>query len=453
MSSRSNAVVRARRSLAEAASRASAGLRRALAGSLLRNGLYIMGTTATTSLLGFGFWLIAAHLLSAATVGRAVALVSAMLFVSVITNLGVGQVLVSRLGSRTTGEEWSLTVTVALALTATISLLGGAVAVVVIPAVVAELAGSVGPAEYVLLPLGVAAVACSLVLDFVCIAERRAKLSFVRNTAAAMLRLALIGGAAIGPLDNATWLLAVWVGSFLVIDLHTVVRVLPAVRGDFRLTMAGWSIELKAIRVLIAGHQSINLGSQASAYLLPVIVSARLGATENAYFYAAFMLATGLFFVAPAIGNSLFAEAARDPDHLGHDVRQAARYIVAIGLPPAVILLALGPQLLGLFGPEYASSASTLLYVLIGSAVFDAGYQICVAVLRAQGRLRDAAVATWTLLVVGIASCWLLLPPMGLVGGGVGWAAGKAAGLLVATAMILAPRRLPPGSATGRRRA
>src|SRR5262245_41230400 len=84
--------------------------------SLFRNGIYIMGTTAVTSLLGFGFWIVAARILSAEEVGRASALVSAMLFVSVFTNLGVGQVFVSRLASRAAGRDWSLTVSTGLAL-------------------------------------------------------------------------------------------------------------------------------------------------------------------------------------------------------------------------------------------------------------------------------------------------------------------------------------------------
>src|SRR5215213_8367309 len=70
-------------------------LRRLGEQSLFRNSLYIMGTTVVTSLLGFAFWLIAARTLSATEVGRSAALISAMVFVSVLTNLGLGQGLVA----------------------------------------------------------------------------------------------------------------------------------------------------------------------------------------------------------------------------------------------------------------------------------------------------------------------------------------------------------------------
>jgi O-antigen/teichoic acid export membrane protein len=404
-------------------------LRRKASEPLLRNGLFIMGTTAVTSLLGFAFWLIAARLLPTAAVGQAAALISAMLFVSVITNLGIGQVLISRLGSRGAGPEWSLTVSTGLATTAVASLLGGLLAALLLPVLVPELKEGVGPAVFAMFPFGVAAVACSLVIDFACIAEREARPSFLRNAAAAVLRLALIGVAAALSLDSPGPLVAFWVVSFLLIDALGLVRTLPGLGRSFRPTLRGWRRELTAIRRLIAGHQSINLGSQASAYLLPVIVSARLGATENAYFYATFMVCTALFFIAPAIANSLFAEGARSPHTMHRDLRRAGRYIAILAIPPALILLIAGPSLLRLFGEAYSEAGTGLLYVLIGSAVLDAGYQLAIAVLRADGRLGEAAVATWILLITGILSAWLLLPPLGLIGAGVGWAIGKACGL------------------------
>jgi O-antigen/teichoic acid export membrane protein len=429
--------------------RASAGrawrlLRGAINEPLLGNGLYIMGTTAVTALLGFGFWLIAARILPAVYVGRAAAIVSAMLLIAVVTNLGLGQVLISRLSSRATGRAWSLTVTTSLFVTTLASIAGGLLAAALLPLLIPELKGSLRLASFAILPLGVAAIACSQVLDYACIAERQARPSFLRNAAAAVLRLVLIGGAAIGPLASATWLLAIWVISFLAIDLHGIVRILPSLGHDFELTLAGWRRELAEIRRLIAGHQGINLGSQASAYLLPVIVSARLGPTDNAYFYATFMLATGLFFIAPAISNSLFAEGAHHPDRLQNDLGRAGRYIAFIAVPPALFLLIAGPTLLGFFGADYADAGTSLLYVLIGSAVFDAGYQLSLAVLRATGRLGEAAFATWTLLFTCVASAWLLLPPMGLIGAGVGWCIGKACGLTVASTLLVKRRRTQP---------
>jgi len=438
------------RMLKGATIRAHAWLRRLGEESLLRNGVYIMATTAVTMGFGFLFWVLAARTLPAAEVGRAAALISAMLFVAVFANLGLGQVLVSRLASRAEGHDWSLTVTTAVTVAALASIVGGAIAAVLIPLLIPALKGGIGLASFLLLPLGVAGAACSLVLDYACIAERHAKHALVRNTVASVMRLALVGFAAAAPVPGTTWILAIWAGSFVIIDVFAFTRTLPALGHDFRPTLEGWREELRAMRGLIAGHQSINLGSQASAYLLPVIVSARLGPTENAYFYTTFMLASGLFFIAPAIANALFAEGAHNPQHVGRDVRRAARHIAMLAGPAAIFLVLAGPTILSAFGQDYAEEGATLLLILVGSALFDAGFQLCMAYLRIRGRLREAAIATWVILVLTISATWLLLPPLGLEGAGVGWAAGKLAGLCVALVLLV---RGSGYAAGGRRRA
>jgi O-antigen/teichoic acid export membrane protein len=391
-------------------------LRRLGEQSLFRNSIYIMGTTAVTSLLGFVFWLVAARTLSATEVGRSAALISAMLFVSVFTNLGLGQVFVSRLASRGAGRDWSVTVTTGLALAALASLVGGAAAAILLPALIPSLKGGLSPVTFLLLPLGVVGAACSLVIDYACIAERHAKPSFIRNSVAALLRVALIPLASVVPTDGTTWILAIWAFSFLVIDLVAVFRVLPALGHDFRPTLAGWRTELAEVRGLIAGHQSINLGAQASTYLLPVLVSARLGPEQK----------------------------------LGRDVRRAARHLLMLAGPPALVLLVAGPLILGFFGPAYAEEGDTLLLILIAAAAFDSVLQLSLAVLRVKHRLQDAALATWVALVVAVGGTWFLLPPLGLEGAGLGWALGKVAGVVIAGLFMLRAReggRAKPASA------
>jgi O-antigen/teichoic acid export membrane protein len=428
--------------------RARVWLRRLAEDSLFRNGAYIMATTAVPMGLGFVFWVLAARTLPAAEVGRAAALVSAMLFVAVFANLGLGQVLVSRLASRAAGREWSVTVTTAVAAAAAASLVGGMIAAVLIPLLIPALKGGIGLASFLLLPLGVTGAACSLVLDYACIAERHAKYAFVRNAVAAVLRLALVGFAAAAPVPGTTWILAIWAGSFVLIDVFAFTRVLPALGHDFRPTLTGWRTELREMRGLIAGHQAINLSAQASSYLLPVIVSARIGTTQNAYFYTTFMLASGLFFIAPAIANSLFAEGIHNPDRVASDLRRAIRHTVALLLPAAVALALTGPFILSAFGPEYAEEGSSLLLILIGATAFDAALQLSIALLRIHHRLRDAAVATSVALVFGVGGAWLLVIPHGLNGAGLGWAIGKLAGLLCALVLLArgadSPRRAPP---------
>lgn len=438
-------------------------IRRIADDSLLRNGLYIMGKTAVPALLGFGFWIIAARILTAAEVGRAAALVSAILLVSVFTNLGIGQVYISRLASRRPGRDWSLTVSTGLLVAGAASLAGGIAAAALLPHLVPSLERGVHTAAFVLLPLGVVGAVWFLLLDHVCIAERHAQPAFVRNSAAGLTRLALVGLLPVVPVDGVTWIVITWVATFLVFDVLAVTRILPALGRGFRLTVAGWQQEFSTIRHLVAGHYAINLGAQASVYLLPLIVAARLGPLDNAYFYTTFILANSLTFIAPAISDSLFAEGAHRPANLHRDVVRAARHIAVLALPPALILLIAGPEILSLFGPEYADAGTTLLRILVGSAVFSAGLVLATAVLRVEGRLREGAIATFAAFVTTVVAAWALLPPLGLEGAGWAWGIGAAVGMALALYFAAATRegaryaagarrRRSPGSASADRR-
>jgi O-antigen/teichoic acid export membrane protein len=414
-------------------------LQRLAADPLLRNGLYIMGKTAAPALMGFGFWIIAARTVSATEVGQAAALISAMLLISILTNLGIGQVYITRLPHRRRPDEWSLTVSTGLLLAAAASLAGGAVAAGVLPVLDSAFDG-IPAVAFLLLPLGVAAAACFLLLDHVYIAERDAGPAFVRNTAAGAVRLLLVGLMAIGSFGGVSWIVLTWVAAFLLFDLLSLVRGIPRLTPGFRLTLSGWRREWSEIRHLIAGHQAINLGAQSSTYLLPVIVATRLGPAQNAYFYASFMLSTGVSFIAPAIGDSLFAEGAHHPDNLGRDVRRAARQIALLAALPALVLLAAGPAILSLFGPGYADAGGTLIRILVLAAVFSAGFILVLAVLRVRRQLREGAIATFTQLALTVVAAWILLPPLGLEGAG--WAAviGSAAAMSIGTVFVLRGR-------------
>jgi O-antigen/teichoic acid export membrane protein len=405
---------------------------------LLRNGTYIMGITAVPSGLGFGFWVLASHALSTAEVGRAAALVSAMLFVSIVTNLGIGQVFVTRLPSRDPGHEWSLTVTTGLLVVTASSLACGAIASLVAPLAIHSLRDGVGTISWILLPFGVAGIANSLILDHVCIAERHARPAFVRNAFAALMRLVMIAAASLVPVNGTDWIMIAWVGSFVLIDVCTVIWVLPTLGHRFKPTLREWRTELAAMSRLIAGHQSINLGAQLGSYLLPLIVAARLGPSENAYFYTTFLLANALFFVAPALSDALFAEGAHNPAELDRGLRRAVRYILCLAGIPALALLLGGELILSAFGPEYAAHGTGLLRVLVACGVFAAGLALAVTVLRVRQLLSDGAIATLVALVVGVLAAWFLLPPLGLPGAGVGWGLGQVAGLAVAGVFLVA---------------
>ncbi|MTD43051.1 hypothetical protein GKE82_01700 [Conexibacter sp. W3-3-2] len=426
---------------------AVARARAALADPLLRNALYIMGTTIVTALAGFVFWIVAARTMATDEVGVGAALVSTMLLVGLLTNLGFGHVFIARLASRAPGAEWSLTVCVGLATTAAASLAAGLLAALLLPLIVEDVRRGTGLELFVLLPLGVTGAAWSFLFDYACIAERTAAPAFWRNGGMAVLRVAALAAVPLVGAAGNGWVLGAWVGAFAVFSVLGLARTLPRLERDFSPTLRGWRPELAAMRGLLAGHHVINVGGQVAPFVLPVVVSAQLGAEENAHFYATWMVATVIFLIAPSLSNALFAEGAHHPERVEDDLRRAVRQFTVLAIPTAVLLVAAGPLVLRVFGDAYSEDSRALLALLVLTAAADAGQSMSVAVLRVRERLRDAASVTLTSVVVGVGATWVLLPSLGVGGAAIGLGIGRLLGLVLGVRAIrrgaLAPALVP----------
>jgi hypothetical protein len=93
-----------------------------------------------------------------------------------------------------------------------------------------------------------------------------------------------------------------------------------------------------------------------------------------------------------------------------------------------------------LFGPSYPEHGFTLLMILAISAVPDAITNIYVSVLRVRGRLRFAAVINLTMAVITLGLGWILLPILGIAGGGWAWLIAQSTGSLMVGVDLLISR-------------
>ncbi len=200
----------------------------------------------------------------------------------------------------------------------------------------------------------------------------------------------------------------------------------PALRG-----VAG---QVPAMLSSLLGNHFINLGGMAPMYLLPVLVTARLLATDNAYFYATWMLGSLFFMVSASVAASLYAEGSRAGRELGRNVRSGATAIAVLLAPTMAVFLLGGPHILAVFGPAYPRHGQALLALLVVSAIPDAVTNVYVTVLRVRRRLRAAA--------------------LGIAGAGWAWLAAELAGSLFVGAHLVMTRRAErrrraPGVAPG----
>jgi O-antigen/teichoic acid export membrane protein len=100
-------------------------------------------------------------------------------------------------------------------------------------------------------------------------------------------------------------------------------------------------------------------------------------------------------------------------------------------IPAVVITCLLAPQILGIFGADYAHYSVLLIGGLL-STLPDALVNVAVAVLRVQRRLVAVAAISVAGASIGIGMSWLLMPRLGIMGAA--WAA-LAAPTFVVTAL------------------
>jgi O-antigen/teichoic acid export membrane protein len=408
-------------------------VRRALGGhrDLLANALSLFGTTAITSVLGFGFWWLAARLFPVAAVGYASAALSSMMLLGVVGMGGLGTILITELARRP-ARPGSL-LTASLLVSAGLSAALGLGFVLVAPVVTGHpVPFAADPVTMGLYVLGTALTGATLVLDQALIGLLQGGLQLHRNVAAAVAKLALLGAAGALAADRVgTGIVVAWVvgtaGSVVVL------AVLVRRRGLGVRHPPDWMI-MRSLTRPAALHNWLNLTALLPGYVLPVMATGLVSPAAGAAFYVVWNLLNIVTIVPFHLSTVLQAIGAADERKLASKLRVTLRLALLAGVVGVPLLVAGAPLLLGAFGPVYAeqgTSAMRLLSLTYFTWVFQACY---VSICRVHGRLARAAVVMTVsgLLELGAAAA-------GAARGGL---AGLSVGLLAAmvvAAVLTAP--------------
>jgi len=387
---------------------------------MLINAGSLVGTTAVTSALGFGYWWFAAHHFPTEVVGLASALISAMTLLGNFCILGLGTLLIGEL-SRQPGRKASL-ISGALLL---VGVVGGCVA-----PIFALVASSLsvnfqmfkgGFVDIIFFAVGVSLTAVTLVLDQAAIGLMRGGLQFWRNTIFAAIKLVALIMVSLwfshitGMTIYVTW--AIGNALSLVVLAGFIFLQKGALRRNY---LPQWGI-LRKLRAAALQHHLLNLALQAPALILPIQVTILLSATANAWFYISWMI-SGFFLVLPyALTTALYAASSAQPTMLAQRIRfTLALAVVTNGV--AVGLLLLGANLiLTLFGHTYAEQAALCLRILSIAAfpliIKDHYISIC----RVQKRLAYALLLVSAGVIVELCAAALGARLDGLTGLSLAW--------------------------------
>jgi O-antigen/teichoic acid export membrane protein len=400
------------------------------ASPVLRGAAFLYGSTVTTSLLGFVFWLVAARLLEPAAVGGASAVQSAAQLVATAGILGLGTLSVAELSidKRQVRRLVSASCLVAGAASAFVALFAGIV--------VGQTSGRLAPVlnggtELVVFVLLAATTAAGLVIDDASIGLLRGDIQLIRNTVFAAIKLLLL------PLAVYAWSVAT--------GEQIVVAWLIATVGS--LALAGWLIgrlpadsswrpdfaNLVAKRGLIWNHHLLNVAVLVPRLVPTLVVATMVGPAANAGFYTATFI-TGFVNIIPGqLSLALFAIAPGDEGALSRETRSSLRLCAALAVVSAVVFGFGSHALLGIFRHSYESAAPAMVLLGLGTLPYAVKAHY-VAIARVRGHMRQAAFVATVAAAIEIAGV--------IVGASLDGVTGTAAGLLAAwvmEAIVFAP--------------
>ncbi|MBJ2122388.1 glycosyltransferase [Arthrobacter sp. MSA 4-2] len=186
------------------------------------------------------------------------------------------------------------------------------------------------------------------------------------------------------------------------------------------------------------------LADRAPAYLLPLIVAATLSTSAAATWYVVWMLTSAVFFVPQSAGYSLQAKLAElGPVDLL--INRALRISLLLTFAAGAILLAVGPSVLQVLGPQYVPQW-VLLPFLVPAVVLSCVTQVYYAVCRVYGRFAEATAVAVLAAVVGLVPAAAAAESSALPGLAALWLLAQMSAAVVAALRL---RRLGNGTGGG----
>ncbi len=399
---------------------------------LFRNGYALILSAATTSGLGMLYWALAARFYPTELVGLGSAAISAMLFLSGLSQLGLNSVLVRfvPLAGRATTRLVVCSYLISAGLAVLLSFIFTRGLDVWAPALKFVGASPVWQASFML----ATAVWCIFALqDSALTGLRQALWIPLENTAFAIAKIVLLVILAKSFQEVgifASWNVPVFICLFpinFLIFKHLMPRHIRA------LNERAVPLTLEPIVKFVGGNYLGSLFFQASTALLPIIVTNLAGAHANAYFYPPWMIVTALQLVALNMATSLTVEATLDRAKLSAYSRRAFVQTARLVVPMVISVLLGAPLILQVFGSAYATEGSALLRLLALGVLPNILIALFIGLARVQNHPRLIVIVqgTFSLSMLGLSYLWL--PTLGITGVGVAWVASQA---LVATCLL-----------------
>jgi O-antigen/teichoic acid export membrane protein len=395
--------------------------------TIRRDGAAAVVGVASTAVAGFAFWVVAARLYPAATVGVTFVALSTMQLLSAIAQLNLNQAL-HRFVPPARPERRRL-VGQAYLVSAVISAAGAAIVLAGAGYWAPELltyADRVPVLEF-FLPATIIWTFFSL-QHSVLTAAARAAATPLDNIVFALLKIALLAIAAVWALQDR-----------LPLSWTLTITVIVAATGGYLFLRALPTPETHSVTTAGAGryvgsHYAAGLLWSAAVHGLPLLVLLVAGPVDAAVYGVVWTIGFSLHLIPSTLGQGLIPGVTAAPTDTLAARRAMERWALALVLPPVALIEVTAPLILRVLGPEYAALGSTALRLTALAAI--PGILTVSAVSVAQARKQIPALLTGptTIAAITIALSLLLVPFGGITGVAIAWLTGQT---LAATAILV----------------
>jgi O-antigen/teichoic acid export membrane protein len=374
---------------------------------------------AIGTVTGLGTLTLLTHLYSVRAIGLSAAALSATGLITTISQLGLNYSLVRFLPTSPRRADVINTVLTASTL---VALVAGAVFLVLPPADKLYALGGLAFAGAFLVATGLSAMNGQIGNVFV--ADRAVGATVGPNLISSAARLAAPAALVFLGISGAY----VAQGIVPVLVDTVILCILLAGRGHRFRPMLSASAT-RDLRRFSAGTYLAGLIGGAPVIVLPLIILARFGASQNAYWYTAIAGASVLFAVPGSVSQALLAEAAHQPAERRALVRKATIMIVAVMAPVLAVAYLAAPYGLELLGHRYAADGvATLRLLIIAAAMSSVNYITGTILYLAKKTFLIAAVNTVdAIIVLGLAVSWA----HGAHGVAIAWVIGEVANIVL----------------------
>jgi len=401
---------------------------------LYSNAFYLILNTAIMAILGFVFWMIVARFYSEAEVGFSSAIISALNLLMIISQAGLNTSLMRFLPRSDKPQEL---INTSYTLSSLISLVVAGIFIAGLslwsPSLNFIKQNPIFTLVFIIFTL---LWTLSSMVGATFVARRRAGFVLSKNTIFSVVKIPF--PILLVSFFRTFGIVASWGIANAIALAISIFLFLPRVQENYKPAPAFNLNLIKDMWRYSAGNYLSNLLSASLKFILPLMVVNLLGATQNAYFYVAWMIASLLYTIPTSISQSLFAEGSHFEDNLRENVTKSLKFTFLLLVPAVVVLILVGKWLLLAFGQSYSLNAVSLLWILSLSSLPLAVNHIYSSILRVKGRLKEL-IAIWVFIAVSVfLTSYLLMPAFGIIGIGYAWFGAQA----VAAIYILTSRKL-----------